>query len=82
MEVYIPNKKQIEAHIATEQFVGYGGAMGGGKTRWICEMAKLLSVSYPGNFGVIARQSGPALKVSTMEVFFDEVLLYGSDSWL
>lgn len=81
MAVYIPNTKQIEAHIATEQFIGYGGAMGGGKTRWICEMAKLLSVAYPGNFGVIARQSGPALKVSTMEVFFDEVLRYGSEDW-
>lgn len=78
---YIPNDKQIEAHCATEQFIGYGGAMGGGKTRFICEMAKKLSVQFPNNLGVIARQSGPALKLSTMEVFFSETLIEGSQEW-
>jgi len=78
---YIPNEKQIEAHCAMERFIGYGGAMGGGKTRWLCEMALLLSVKFPGNFGLIARQSGPALKLSTQEVFFDEVLIPGSKQW-
>jgi len=78
---YIPNEKQIEAHCATEQFLGYGGAMGGGKTRWLCEMGLLLSVKFPGNFGLLARQSGPALKLSTQEVFFDEVLIKGSREW-
>lgn len=78
---YIPNEKQAEAHAAVEQFVGYGGAMGGGKTRFICEMAKILSAKFPGNFGLVARQSGPALAVSTMEVFFSETLIPGSDDW-
>ncbi len=78
---YIPSPKQVEAHCATEQFLGFGGAMGGGKTRWLCEAAKLFSISYPGNFGLLGRQSGPALKVSTMEVFFDEVMIPGSDEW-
>ena len=79
--MYIPNEKQAIAHCATERFLGYGGAMGGGKSRWLCEMAKLLSIKYPGNLGVIARQSGPALKLSTQEVFFTEVLVPGSQEW-
>src|SRR5574343_1597481 len=78
---YIPHQKQIEAHCAAEQFIGYGGAMGGGKTRWLCEMAKFLSLKFPGNFGVIARQSGPVLENTTMEVFFSEVLIPGSEEW-
>jgi hypothetical protein len=55
--------------------------MGGGKTRWICESAKQLAVKFPGNFGVVARQSGPVLKLSTMEVFFEETLRVGSEEW-
>ena len=78
---YIPHPRQIEAHCAIEQFIGYGGAMGGGKTRWLCEMAKFLSLKFPGNFGVIARQSGPILENTTMEVFFSEVLIQGSEEW-
>ena len=53
--------------------------MGGGKTRWICEMALLLSARYPGNLGLVARQSGPALRLSTQEVFFDETLIPSRD---
>ena len=79
--MYVPNDKQVEAHCASEQFIGYGGAMGGGKTRWLCEMAKILSVKFPGNLGLLARQSGPALKLSTQEVFFDETLVPGSQDW-
>jgi len=78
---YIPTPPQVEAHCAPERFVGYGGAMGGGKTRWLCEAAKTLSMNYPGNLGVVARQSGPALRLTTMEVFFSEVLIPGSDDW-
>ena len=78
---YIPTKKQIEAHCAAERFVGYGGAMGGGKTRWLCEMARLLSIQCPGNFGVVARQSGVVLKMTTQEVFFTETLIPGSSEW-
>lgn len=55
--------------------------MGGGKTRWLCEMAKFLALKFPDNFGVLARQSGPVLETTTMEVFFSEVLIPGSEEW-
>jgi len=78
---YLPNDKQIDAHCAEEQLLGYGGAMGGGKTRWLCEMAKQLSIQFPGNFGLLARQSGMVLRMSTAEVFFSETLPIGSPEW-
>lgn len=78
---YIPHDRQIEAHVAAEQFVGYGGAMGGGKTRWLCEMSKFLSIEYPGNFGLVCRATGPALKLTVLEVMFSEVLVPGTDEW-
>jgi PBSX family phage terminase large subunit len=78
---YIPSDKQVLAHCAEEQFIGFGGAMGGGKTRWLCEMAKILSIKFPGNLGLMGRQSGPALKLSTQEVFFTETLVPGSQEW-
>jgi hypothetical protein len=81
MTTYVPTDKQIDAHCAPEQFLGFGGAMGGGKSRWLCEAAKQFSVLFPGNFGVISRQSGVVLRVSTMEVFFNEVLPEGGDEW-
>ena len=79
--MYIPTPRQVEAHCAVERHLGFGGAMGGGKTRFLCEMAKLLSIKFPGNFGLLARQSGPALKMSTQEVFFSEVLQPGGAEW-
>jgi len=79
--MYIPSEKQIEAHTATERFLGYGGAMGGGKSRFLCEVALQFSINFPNNFGVIARQSGPALRLTTMEVFFTETLVPHSKEW-
>lgn len=79
--MYIPGDKQIEAHTAEERFLGYGGAMGGGKTRFLCELALQFSLKFPNNFGLVARQSGPALRLTTMEVFFTETLVPHSPEW-
>jgi len=79
--MYIPTERQIEAHVAKERFLGFGGAMGGGKSRFLCEAALQFCIKFPNNFGLIARQSGPALRLSTMEVFFTEVLIPGSEEW-
>jgi len=79
--MYIPTDKQLEAHVATERFLGFGGAMGGGKSRFLCEVARQFCINFPNNFGLIARQSGVALKLSTQEVFFTETLVPGSDDW-
>jgi len=53
----------------------YGGAMGGGKSRAICEEGLQLSLEFPGNFGVILRQTLPEVKATTLLTFQDEVLV-------
>jgi hypothetical protein len=41
--------------------------MGGGKTRWLCEEAKELSLAYPGNRGVMCRYHLSDFKNSTLK---------------
>lgn len=78
---YKPLPKQIEAHTCSARFILYGGAMGGGKTRFLCEDNLASLIRHPGNFTLMARQSGVALRQTTMEVFFSETLPPGSDLW-
>lgn len=50
--------------------VGYGGAMGGGKTRAIVELAIDAALVYPGNNILVARQHFTDLSSTTMKEFF------------
>jgi len=78
---YVPTEKQAIAHAAKEMYKFFGGSMGGGKSRWLGEEAFILSMLYPGNQGVIGRDSLKYLKYTTMEVFFSEVLPMGGEEW-
>jgi len=55
--------------------------MGGGKTRFLCEDNLASLIRHPGNFTVMCRQSGVALRQTTGEVFFSEALVSGSPLW-
>ena len=77
-EDYDPTDKQRAFHGAAEMYKLYGGAMGGGKSRALCEEGLQLSLEYAGNFGVIARQTLPELKATTLMTFFNETLPEGS----
>ena len=50
--------------------VGYGGAMGGGKTRAIVEVAIDAAMMHPGNNVLVARQHYTDLSSTTMKEFF------------
>ena len=52
---YIPTDRQRIAHESPHRYKLYGGAMGGGKTKWLCEEMKSLMLEYPGNRGLMAR---------------------------
>ena len=52
VDQYKPTDIQLNAHLSLTRYKLYGGAMGGGKTKWLCEEAKDLSLKYPGNRGV------------------------------
>ena len=50
--------------------LGYGGAMGGGKTRAIVELAIDAALAYPNNNVLVARQHYSDLSATTMREFF------------
>jgi len=63
---YIPTEKQRIAHEAPQRYKLYGGAMGGGKTKWLCEEMKALMLEYPGNRGLMARYTLKDFKDTTL----------------
>jgi terminase large subunit-like protein len=56
------------------RIVGYGGAMGGGKSRAFCERALDYALECPGVEIVIARQKHTAIVETTRKTMMDEVL--------
>ena len=61
-ELYKPHPRQVLFHQAPEKGRLFGGAIRGGKT--VCGVAEgiQLSLEYPGNVGIMARQNLPAFK--------------------
>lgn len=49
--------------------IGYGGAVGGGKTRCLAELAVDLAIEHPGNRILVGRRDLKDLKTTTMEEF-------------
>lgn len=56
------------------RIIGYGGAMGGGKSRAICEKMLEYALEYPGMVGVIARQKHTAIVETTRKTMLNQVL--------
>lgn len=72
-----PTPKQAEvwdviAEAAPESLtlIGYGGALGGGKTRTLAEIAIDLCVDFPGNRILVGRKDFADLRTTTMEEFY------------
>jgi hypothetical protein len=64
--LYKPHPRQVLFHKASERGRLFGGAIRGGKT--VCGVAEgiQLSLDYPGNVGIMARQNLPAFKRTVM----------------
>jgi phage terminase large subunit len=70
---YIPTPTQEKAHRATQRYKLFGGAMGGGKSKWLCEEIKELSMQFPGNRGVICRYHLSDFKNSTLKTLLETI---------
>jgi len=64
---YIPTDRQRVAHLAPQRYKLFGGAMGGGKSRWLCEEVKELCMEYPGNRALMARYHLSDFKNTTLK---------------
>ena len=59
----------MQAHQAPERYKLYGGAMGGGKSWWLCAEAIKLCLKFPGNRGYMCRDQLVDFKRSTLVTF-------------
>ena len=58
-----------EAEEESLTIIGYGGAIGGGKTRALAELAIDLSLAFPGNRILVGRKDLVDLRTTTLEEF-------------
>lgn len=75
IETYEPLPKQIEFHKCSTRNKLYGGAMGGGKTRTLCEDINALMIEFPGNRGLILRKVYADFKSTTYLCLIEKVLV-------
>ena len=75
-DVFTPTSRQDEiwkllsdAPRDSLTIAGYGGAVGGGKTRALAELAIDLSLTYPGNRIMVGRKDLVDLRTTTLEEF-------------
>lgn len=72
--IYKPHPRQVLFHQSTARIKLFGGAIRGGKTKALVAEAVQLCLDYPGNVGIMARQTLPAFKRTVMvelERYFD-----------
>lgn len=71
MSRFVPTPKQqlFLTALKTADEVGFGGARGPGKTLALCHAMWILSTEYPGNRGLVVRQSFTDLLGTTLKEF-------------
>lgn len=69
-----PNPRQREAHAAPERYIMFGGAVGGGKSVWLCQDANLHCIAYPGTRAGIFRWEYANFSKTTFKTMEEWVL--------
>jgi len=68
--------KQMLAHKSKEMFVLFGGAMGGGKSTWLCMELIFRCFKYEGSRNLLGRAYLSDLKRSTLETLLEVIERY------
>lgn len=74
IETYFPLPQQSEFHRCPVRNKLYGGSMGGGKTRCLCEDINSLMIEYPGNRGLILRKILSDFRMTTYLCLVEKTL--------
>jgi len=69
-DYYVPKPKQAEAHRCRAKYLLFGGAMGGGKSYFLCAEAIKNAMMYNGNRLAIIRKELSVLRRTTLVSFF------------
>jgi len=72
--VYRPTLPQAAFRRSEAKITGYGGAMGGGKSRAMCEMAFDYAIDHPGILIPVFRQEHTSIVRSTRKTFYEQVI--------
>lgn len=67
VESYLPEPRQLKAHLSPAKYPLYGGAMRGGKTCWLVNSGIQYSILFPGNRGYLCRHELEEFKRSTLK---------------
>lgn len=67
---YDPKPKQAEAHRCRARYLLFGGAMGGGKSFWLCAEAIRNAMKYSGNRLVLVRKELSVARRTIVVTFF------------
>ena len=73
LQIAEPNEKQKKFLRATERYVMFGGARGGGKSWVIRQKAKILAYKFPGIRQMIVRKTYPELEANHIRFFREEL---------
>lgn len=71
--LYQPTARQLFAHENKKPFTLFGGAMGGGKSVWLCQEAWRLASLYPGNRILMARYTLKDFKDTTLVTLLRDI---------
>ena len=79
---YKPFPTQKLAHMLPHKYKLYGGAMGGGKSKWLCESIVDICMKYPGTEAIMARYHLSDFRNTTLRTLLAAIDHFPEGMWV